>query len=225
MASSCRPCLSNQACVHVSSPKPIYGIVHSVWLSWTHTASCLRGSHEPVLPPRKEMFVTHGPVSHDYAVQTQKASLTEKNVHACKLIFSALSLDNVVFPPRNWNYSKLNHIMTHERNPLQKHILIKKTKRLLSWSPQPMHPTQPPTLHFSWTRTYSLVHAQTVGQWDCEREGDHLSQSALMIVYQRLEEWSGSRWWKQALWRDHSNQICSSTQQSWGSPAQTHQPT
>lgn len=144
---------------------------------------------------------------------------------ACKLIFSALSLDNVVFPPRNWNYSKLNHIMIRERNPLQKHILIKKTKLLLSWSPQPMHPTQPTTLHFSWTRTYSLVRAQTVGQWDCEREGDHLSQSALMIVYQRLEEWSGSRWWKQALWRDHSNQICSSTQQSWGSPAQTHQPT
>ncbi|KAJ4941543.1 hypothetical protein JOQ06_011422, partial [Pogonophryne albipinna] len=34
-------------------------------------ASCLRGSHEPVLPPRKETFVTHKPVSHDYTVQTK----------------------------------------------------------------------------------------------------------------------------------------------------------
>lgn len=36
-------------------------------------------------------------------------------------------------------------------------------------------------------------------QWDSEGKGDHLSQSAVMIVYQRMEEWSGSRWWKQAL--------------------------
>lgn len=58
--------------MRVSSPTPISGIVHSIWLSLTHTTSCLRGSHEPVLPPRKETFVTHGPVSHDYTVQTQK---------------------------------------------------------------------------------------------------------------------------------------------------------
>lgn len=58
------------------SPTPIGSIVHSTWLSLTHTASCLRGSHEPVLPPRKETFVTHRPVSHHYTVQTlKKASL------------------------------------------------------------------------------------------------------------------------------------------------------
>lgn len=56
----------------VRSPTPIGGIVHSTWLSLTHTASCLRGSHEPVLPPRKETFVTHRPMSHNYTVQTQK---------------------------------------------------------------------------------------------------------------------------------------------------------
>lgn len=61
------------------SPTPIGSIVHSTWLSLTHTASCLRGSHEPVLPPRKETFVTHRPVSHHYTVQTlKKASLCLK---------------------------------------------------------------------------------------------------------------------------------------------------
>lgn len=60
----------------VGSPTPIGSIVHSTWLSLTHTASCLRGSHEPVLPPRKETFVTHRPVSHHYTVQAlKKASL------------------------------------------------------------------------------------------------------------------------------------------------------
>lgn len=63
----------------VGSPTPIGSIVHSTWLSLTHTASCLRGSHEPVLPPRKETFVTHRPVSHHYTVQTlKKASLCLK---------------------------------------------------------------------------------------------------------------------------------------------------
>lgn len=64
--------------MRVSSPTPICGIVHSIWLSLTHTASCLRGSHEPVLPPRKETFVTHGPVSHDYTVQSQKGKFDWK---------------------------------------------------------------------------------------------------------------------------------------------------
>lgn len=73
--------------MRVSSPKPICGIVHSVWLSLTHTASCLRGSHEPVLPPRKEMFVTHGPVSHDYTVQTQKGKSDWKKKIICNWSF------------------------------------------------------------------------------------------------------------------------------------------
>lgn len=63
--------------MRVLLPTPICSIVHSKWLSLTHTASCLRGSHEPVLPPRKETIVTHGPVSHDYTVQTQKACFTK----------------------------------------------------------------------------------------------------------------------------------------------------
>lgn len=58
----------------VSSPTPICGIVHSIWLSLTHTASCLRVSHEPLLPPRKETFIAHRPVSHDYTLWTQKRS-------------------------------------------------------------------------------------------------------------------------------------------------------
>lgn len=58
--------------MRVSASTPICSIVHSIWLSLTHTASCLRGSHEPVLPPRKETFVTHRPVSHDCTVQIQK---------------------------------------------------------------------------------------------------------------------------------------------------------
>lgn len=60
------------------SPTPIGSIVHSTWLSLTHTASCLRGSHEPVLPPRKETFVTHRPVSHHYTVQTKKSKFVLK---------------------------------------------------------------------------------------------------------------------------------------------------
>lgn len=74
----------------VSSPTPIGSIVHSTWLSLTHTASCLRGSHEPVLPPRKETFVTHRPVSHHYTVQTQKKQVwLKKKKSFCTLIFSA----------------------------------------------------------------------------------------------------------------------------------------
>ena len=72
--------------MRVSSPTPICGIVHSIWLSLTHTASCLRGSHEPVLPPRKETFVTHEPVSHDYTVQTQNSMFDWKKL-ARNLIF------------------------------------------------------------------------------------------------------------------------------------------
>lgn len=72
MGSSCVPSLSKRACVSVRRPTPIGSIVHSTWLSLTHTASCLRGSHEPALPLRKETFVTHRPVSHRYTVQTLK---------------------------------------------------------------------------------------------------------------------------------------------------------
>lgn len=64
--------------MRVSLPTPIGSIVHSIWLSLTHTVSCLRGSHEPILPPRKEMFVTSGPVSHNYTVQAQKCRFDRK---------------------------------------------------------------------------------------------------------------------------------------------------
>lgn len=178
--------------MRVGSPTPICGIVHSIWLSLTHTASCLRGSHEPVLPPRKEMFVTHRPVSHDYTVQTQKVWLKNSYIN------SSLSLPFHIFALslRNPNYSKFIHIERYKCKPLQQHIVITKLSLESSFSYPSLHPL---SSSFSSIHTYTLTHAQTVGQWDYEGEGDHLSQSAVMIVYQRLEEWSGSRWWKQAL--------------------------
>lgn len=120
----------------------------------------------------------------------KKASLTEKFI--CKL----LPLDIFALSLRNPNYSKFIHIERYKCKPLQQHIVITKLSLESSYSYPSLYPLSP---SFSSIHTYTLTHAQTVGQWDYEGEGDHLSQSAVMIVYQRLEEWSGSRWWKQAL--------------------------
>lgn len=141
--------------MRVGSPTPICGIVHSIWLSLTHTASCLRGSHEPVLPPRKEMFVAHGPVSHDYTVQTQKGKFDWKNSYVNWSFVLSPSLDIFAVPPRNPNYSKFIHIERHKCNPLQQHIVITK----LSLDSSYFYPARSPSLSLFLFNTH--IHTDT----------------------------------------------------------------
>lgn len=84
---------------------PIWNIVHSTPLSLTCTASCRRGSHEPMLPLRKETFATHGPLSHDRAVYR-----TNKNPTSTELL-RRLNL----LPRRLWARSR-------QDNPLQQYL-------------------------------------------------------------------------------------------------------
>lgn len=73
--------------MHFGLPIPICSIVHSTWLSLTCTASCHRDSHEPMLPLRKETFVTHRPVSRDQAVyRTNKKNPSWTEILICTLV-------------------------------------------------------------------------------------------------------------------------------------------
>lgn len=75
--------------MRVGLPIPICSIVHSTWLSLTCTASCRRDSHEPMLPLRKETFVTHRPGSHDQ-VAYRTNNNNKKNKFHWNIIITAL---------------------------------------------------------------------------------------------------------------------------------------
>lgn len=170
--------------MRVSSPTPICGIVHSTIIADPH---CL-------LSPG---LTWTSASSEEGNVRYPQASVTRLHCTDPKKqvwVKNASAHWSSMLPPWIYLHSHQEiqvHIKRHKCNPLQQHFVITKSISLLI---APLLST--PLQH---THTYTLTHAQTVGQWDYEGEGDHLSQSAVMIVYQRMEEWSGSRWWKQAV--------------------------